>query len=181
MDISLDFRKMATRDQILDALLDYMNEDQRVQFDEMVSKVAVPDKGHHNVGEVDETIDALVVPDKVKEDMHAVYHILASAEAQVHGCSVEETHFHEVGNASGIRNALAICIAFYVLSPEQVIATPIQVGKGVVECSHGTLSLPAPATAAVLEGLPVCEERLEGERCTPTSAALIKYFVTTFE
>ena len=93
---------------------------------------------------------------------------------------MEETHFHEVGNASGIRNALAICAAFYVLNPESVTATPIQPGAGEIECAHGILSLPAPATAAILEGLPLAEPRLQGERVTPTSAALIKHFVAAF-
>ena len=54
---------------------------------------------------------------RLKMIMRAVYAILAQAEATVHGCSMEKTHFHEVGNAAGIRNALAICIAFDVLSP----------------------------------------------------------------
>ena len=112
--------------------------------------------------------------------MRGVYAILAEAEASVHGCSVEETHFHEVGNASGIRNALAICTAFYVLAPTRITATPVQTGQGTVQCAHGLMDIPAPATAAILEGIPRATPALEGELCTPTSAAIIKQYVQEF-
>lgn len=183
MQITFDFREQATRDQILDMLLDLFSDVERDRFEEIMAKAAIPDKHHHTVIEVNESIDALEVPEAVKEDLHAVYGILAAAEAKVHGCSVDQTHFHEVGEASGIRNALAICAAFHVIDPEQVVATPIQPGAGTIECAHGTLPIPAPATAAILDGLPLVEgaDRLPGERCTPTSAALIRHFVTSFE
>ena len=86
-----------------------------------------------------------------------------------------------MGNASGIRNALAICTGMYVLAPEAVKATSVQIGKGTIQCAHGLMDIPAPATKAIIDtGIPVYKERLEGERCTPTSAALIKYFVQEF-
>ena len=161
MHISFDFTENATRGQIFDTLFDAMDEAQHKRFYEIIEQAKVPEKHHHNIGEV--------------------YAILAAAEAKVHGCEVSQTHFHEVGNASGIRNALAICAEFYVLAPESVEATPIQPGAGEIECAHGVLSIPAPATAAILEGMPLVELRMEGERCTPTSAALIKHFVTNFK
>lgn len=181
MKIEFDFTENANREQILTTLLDAMTDDQRKCFDDTIHAVDVPEKHHHHLSDVYETIDALSVSQSVKDDMRAVYAILAQAEAMVHGCSMEKTHFHEVGNAAGIRNALAICIAFDVLSPEKVSATAVQPGKGKVTCAHGVLNIPAPATAAILEqGIPLCETCLEGERCTPTSAALIKHFVTGF-
>lgn len=181
MELVLDLRENATRSHILDTVLDAMDEQARARFDAIIDNAAVPDKHHHNVVEVNETIDALEVPEQVKESLHGVYGILAAAEAKVHGCEVKETHFHEVGNASGIRNALAICAAIYALAPSAVISTPIQTGEGEVECAHGTLAIPAPATAAILEGLPLAEPSLPGERCTPTSAAIIRQFTTRFE
>ena len=176
----LDLREDARRAHLLDSLFACMDPRQRDRFDAIIAHVAVPDRHHHNVIEVNETIDALSVPDRIKEDMHGVYGILAAAEAHVHGCEVSETHFHEVGNANDIRNALAICAGFYVLSPDEVVATPIQTGEGEIECAHGVLSIPAPATAAILEGLPLASPLLPGERCTPTSAALIRHFVTSY-
>ena len=182
MHLFFDFRENATRACILDALLEAMDATQRDRFDAIMDAAVVPDRHHHNLIEVNETIDALDVSEKIKEDLHGVYGILAAAEAQVHGCEVGQTHFHEVGNANGIRNALAICAAFYALAPETVTATAVQPGSGEVECAHGTLTIPAPATAAILDmGIPLAANRLPGERCTPTSAALIKYFVGSFK
>lgn len=181
MQISFDFTENATRGQIFDTLFDAMNEAQHKQFYEIIDAAEVPEKHHHNIGEVNETIDTLNAPEQVKSDLREVYSILAAAEAKVHGCEVSETHFHEVGNAGGIRNALAICAEFYVLAPEVVEATPIQPGEGEIECAHGVLSIPAPATAAILEGMPLAQLRMGGERCTPTSAAIIKHFVTSFK
>lgn len=181
MQLFFDFRENATRACILDTLLEAMDASQRDRFDAVMGTAAIPDKHHHNIVEVNQTIDSLDVPEKVKEDLHGVYGILAAAEAQVHGCEVSETHFHEVGNANGIRNALAICAAFYALAPEAVTATAVQPGSGQIECAHGTLSVPAPATAAILDmGIPLVADRLPGERCTPTSAAIIKHFVGSF-
>lgn len=181
MQLFFDFRENATRACILDTLLEAMDASQRDRFDAVMDTAAIPDKHHHDIVEVNRTIDSLDVPEKVKEDLHGVYGILAAAEAQVHGCEVSETHFHEVGNANGIRNALAICAAFYALAPEAVTATAVQPGSGQIECAHGTLSIPAPATAAILDmGIPLVADRLPGERCTPTSAAIIKHFVGSF-
>jgi uncharacterized protein (DUF111 family) len=185
MGITLDLHEQATRKQILDTLFDAMSSAQREQFDSFSDGAGVPETHHHNVGEVNATIDALEVPEKVKEDLRGVYDILAHAEAKVHGCAVEETHFHEVGDSSGIRNALAICLAFYVLDADEVKAGLVQPGKGKIEIAHGVMDVPAPATAAIFEAhnIPLVPEadRLDGERCTPTSAAIIAHFVTSFE
>lgn len=177
MELHFELSQSATRQNILDTMLDVMSAEQNDRFNEILELATVPDKHHHNVVEVYETIDNLNVPEQIKEDMHGVYGILAAAEAEVHGCEVEHTHFHEVGNASGIRNALAICAAEYVLEPTEITASAIQTGEGEVECAHGVMPIPAPATAAILKGLPLAENKLPGERCTPTSAAVIKHFV----
>ena len=122
----------------------------------------------------------MTIDDVLKENVRGVYAILAEAEASVHGCSVEEAHFHEVGNAAGIRNALAICTAFYVLAPTRITATPVQTGQGMVQCAHGLMDIPAPATAAILKDIPRATPAFEGELCTPTSAAIIKQYVQEF-
>ena len=100
----------------------------------------------------------------------------------MHGCAIDETHFHEVGNGEAIFNTLLICSAFAYLHPDHVAATSVQTGSGQVECAHGLMDIPAPATAAILAtGIPVCDEKLPGELCTPTSAAIIKHFVDEFQ
>ena len=181
MELIFDFREWASRSLILDTIMNAMDDVQRAQFDALVQKAHVPNKHHHNMAEVKTTIERLQLPQNVKSDLMGVYTILVSAEACVHGCSIDEAHFHEVGNAEGIRNALAICTGIFVLSPVVIKATAVQVGKGSITCAHGVLDIPAPATQAIINtGIPVCEDRLPGERCTPTSAAIIKYFVQEF-
>lgn len=180
MDLHLDLRKSATRAQLLEETCARMTPDQRERYDAILREAIIPEQHHHSIAEVNQTIDSLAVNDALKEQLRGVYAILAQAEASVHGCAVEETHFHEVGNAAALRNALAICAAFFVLAPERITATAIQTGSGQVECAHGLMDIPAPATAAILEGLPIASPLLEGELCTPTSAAIIKYYVQEF-
>lgn len=180
MIIKLELAQDATRAQLLDQLLAFMTPDQRTQFDYILNHTVIPDKHHHTIAEVNESIDGMTVEDALKENMRAVYAILAHAEAKVHGCTVEDTHFHEVGNASGIRNALAICTAFYVLSPDNIEATSVQTGYGKVKCAHGLMDIPTPATKVILKGIPLANPLLEGELCTPTSAAIIKHYVQEF-
>ena len=180
MDLHLDLTKSATRTHLLDSVTALMTPDQQQRYDQILAKVHIPEQHHHSIVEVNGSIDALEIDDALKEQLRSVYAILAAAEAKVHGCAVDETHFHEVGNASGIRNALAICAAIYVLDPMRITATPVQTGQGKIECAHGLMDIPAPATAAILEGIPRATPALEGELCTPTSAAIIKHYVQEF-
>lgn len=180
-DLELDLRQNATRQFIYAELLDLLDEDSRTRHLAHLEQAGIPDHHHHDLAAVRKTIDALQVSDRVKDDARAIYQILAEAEAQVHGCAIDKTHFHEVGKGSAIRNTIGICLALEAIDPTCIIATPIQTGKGTVHCAHGVLDIPAPATKAIIaRGIPVCEEKLEGERCTPTSAAIILHFVQEY-
>ena len=170
MELHLDLTKSATRATLLDELLALMSPEQRTRYDYILNHTTIPDKHHHSIGEINASIDAMTIDDALKENVRGVYAILAEAEANVHGCAI----------ASGIRNALAICTAFYVLAPTRITATPVQTGQGTVQCAHGLMDIPAPATAAILEGIPRATPALEGELCTPTSAAIIKQYVQEF-
>lgn len=182
MNLHFNFTKSATRAAIAEQIEAKLSPAQISAVDTTVEKAGVPDWHHHDIVEVNATIDALDVPQRVRDDMRGIYDVLAHAEAQVHGCEVEHTHFHEVGNGSGIRNTLRICLLISTLSPEHITATPVQTGSGQIECAHGLMDIPAPATAAILAtGIPTCENLCEGELCTPTSAAIIKHFVESFD
>ena len=183
MDVlHLDLSENATRRHILADLRGRLTAEQQAALDAAVEKAGVVDRHHHDIGEVNAAIDALVASERAKADMRAVYAILANAEAAVHGCPVEQTHFHEVGNGEAIRCVCAVCLAVEMLDPKRITATPVQTGSGTVVCAHGELPIPAPATAAILaQGIPTCDDLGEGELCTPTSAALIKHFVDAFE
>lgn len=181
MQLYFDFTKSATRQSIIDQLRAKIADAEWAAGMTDAMRAGVPKGHHHGIVEVRQTIDGLRISQAVKDHMHAVYEILAAAEAKVHGCTVDETHFHEVGNGEAILNTLVICIAITQLHPDYIMATPVQTGSGQIECAHGLMDIPAPATAAILEtGIPTCEEKLPGELCTPTSAAIIKHFVQEF-
>jgi uncharacterized protein (TIGR00299 family) protein len=105
---------------------------------------------------------------------------IAQAEATVHGCEIEKVHFHEVGAADSIIDICCSSFLFDCLNPRMVFATPLALGFGSFICSHGELPVPAPATARLIEGLPVYAGAHEGELTTPTGAALARVFVSTF-
>lgn len=171
----------ATRAQLLGDTLLQLPEGAREQLEQAAAAAGVPERHHHNIGEVLATIDTLAVNDRVKADLRAVYTILAEAEAAAHGCAVGETHFHEVGDGARIRNSLLLCLAIEQANPQRIVATPAQTGEGTVMCAHGELAIPAPATAAIIaHGIPTATRKLPGERMTPTSAAIILHFVDEF-
>ena len=181
MQLHFDFTEDARRSSISNQLKAALGEAGWQACSAEAMSAGVPKRHHHGIVEIRETIAGLAVSQEVKEHLSAVYEILAAAEAEVHGCPVDETHFHEVGEGTAILNTLVVCCAFACLAPEKVTATPVQTGSGKVECAHGLMDIPAPATAAILaSGIPVCDEKLEGELCTPTSAAMIKHFVDEF-
>ena len=135
---------------------------------------------HHSLSGIKRTIDSLSVSDRVKDDAKGVFDILAKAEAEVHGTSVKNVHFHEVGSPSNVAAVIGVCMMIEKLSPDAITASPVCTGFGHVRCAHGFLPIPAPATAALLRGIPVYAGETEGEFCTPTGAALLLRFATSF-
>ena len=135
---------------------------------------------HHGMAEIRSLIAELAVSETVKEKALAVYQSIAEAESRVHGAEVDQIHFHEVGSMDAVADVTAVCLLMELLAPEQVIVSPIHVGSGTVLCAHGRLPVPAPATALILEGMPICGGSVQGELCTPTGAALLKTFADSF-
>ncbi|MCI8304365.1 MAG: nickel pincer cofactor biosynthesis protein LarC [Lawsonibacter sp.] len=131
-------------------------------------------------GRIAEIIDGLALPDWVKGNARAVYDAIAQAEAQAHGCEAEDVHFHEVGALDAVADVVGVCYAMYLLDPDLVTASPVHVGSGTVKCAHGVMPVPAPATAALLKGIPIYGGEIRGELCTPTGAALLRTFVQSF-
>ncbi len=125
--------------------------------------------------------DHIKVSDKVRKDILAIYRLIAEAEAKVHDTDIDNIHFHEVGTMDAIADITAVCFLIDRLKVDKIVASPIHVGKGTVKCAHGILPVPAPATAEILKGIPIySKETIDGELCTPTGAALLKYFVSEF-
>ena len=135
---------------------------------------------HTDLDELTHCISHLNVSEAVRSDILAVYQSIADAESRVHGVPVEQIHFHEVGSLDALADVTGVCLLMKLLAPEQVLASPVHVGSGQVRCAHGILPVPAPATALLLEGIPIYGGSIRGELCTPTGAALLRRFVTRF-
>ncbi len=110
----------------------------------------------------------------------AVFERLATAEAEVHGTTPEEVHFHEVGAIDSIADVVGSCAALSLLGVQTLVCSPVVTGSGTVSTSHGTLPIPAPATAALLQGIPVRGGDETSEMTTPTGAALVSTLAEWF-
>jgi len=135
---------------------------------------------HGSLEKLEDIISTLKLPHKVREDIMAVYYLLAKAESEVHGRDIDHIHFHEVGTMDALADISAVCMLMYELKCEYVVASPVNVGSGTVRCAHGVLPVPAPATALLLRDVPIYSGDIKSELCTPTGAALLKYFVNEF-
>ena len=122
----------------------------------------------------------LALESSVRDDVLAVFRLLAEAESAVHGVPVSDIHFHEVGTMDAVADVTAVCMLLHRLAPDEIVASPVNVGGGTVRCAHGVLPVPAPATAELLRGLPIYGGEIQSELCTPTGAALLRHFVTRF-
>ena len=137
---------------------------------------------HHNgMTDIAHIIEHLQVSEKVKKQVLEIYQVIAQAESQVHGVPVEQIHFHEVGAMDAVADITAVCYLMDKLGVDKVYATPVHVGSGQVKCAHGLLPVPAPATALILQGVPIYGGAVKGELCTPTGGALLKYYVNHFD
>ncbi len=137
---------------------------------------------HHHSGmhEIEHIVNELPVSERIRKDVLAVFGMIAEAESHVHGVPVTEIHFHEVGTMDAVADITAVCVLMDQIAPDQVIVSPVHVGSGQVKCAHGILPVPAPATAYILKDVPVYGGEIRGELCTPTGAALLKYFASRF-
>ncbi len=138
------------------------------------------DHHHASMADVENIINSLKVSDRVKSDVINVYKLIADAESKAHDAPVSEIHFHEVGTMDAIADVTMVCSLMEKLDLDCVMASPVHVGSGHVHCAHGILPVPAPATAYILKNVPIYGGEIKGELCTPTGAALLKYFVDSF-
>lgn len=137
-------------------------------------RVRLSDKpGHRHLHHITKIIDDSSLSPTVKDRAKRVFTRLAEAEAKVHGTSIEKVHFHEVGAVDAIVDVVGAAIGVERLGLSRIVCSPIPTGSGVVQCEHGTMPIPAPATAELLRGVPLaaCDE--PGELITPTGAAIL--------
>ena len=135
---------------------------------------------HHTLEDINKIIDTLNLPKKAKEDTKAIYGLIADAERNVHGMPVAEVHFHEVGEYDAIADIAAVCFLVNELKVKNIITSAVNVGGGTVRSAHGVMAVPAPATVELLSGVPIYSDGIDGELCTPTGAAILKYYANAY-
>jgi uncharacterized protein (TIGR00299 family) protein len=135
---------------------------------------------HRHLAPIEQMIEASALPARVKERSRAIFRRLGEAEAQLHDQPIERVHFHEVGAVDAILDIVGACAAIELLGIEELAASPLNLGSGRVLAAHGSLPVPAPATAELLRGIPVYSSGLEAELVTPTGAAMVSTLATGF-
>ena len=125
-------------------------------------------------------IEQAPIPESPRHTALAALRELARAEAEVHGVDIDSVHFHEIGAADTLVDLLGIALGLHDLGIETLIASPLALGGGTVLTEHGELPVPAPATAVLLEGIPIVPGPAGGELTTPTGAAAVRAFVSGF-
>jgi len=154
---------------------------ERRQMPALKFDVAVHDHHtHRHYAGIDAMIAASRLSNQVKEQSRLIFRTLAEAEATVHGVAIENVHFHEVGAIDSIVDIVATAICLEYLRVGEIYASALPLGSGFVETAHGRLSVPAPATAELLKGLPLHGDCGPGERVTPTGAAILVALVSRF-
>ncbi len=135
---------------------------------------------HRHLRHVLEIIDNGDLPDQVKSASAETFHRIAESEAAVHGTTIEEVHFHEVGAVDSIVDVVGAHFCLHELGFAHICASPLHVGAGTVQCAHGVMPVPAPATALLLKGIPCYGGEVPYELVTPTGAALMGQIVASF-
>ena len=142
-----------------------------------------PSHGHghgRRYSEIRRLIERARLKPNVKARSLAIFEALGRAEAKVHGSSLDDVHFHEVGAVDAIVDVAAAAIGLDCLEIERVTCTPIAIGHGTIDSDHGLLPLPAPATLELLSGMPTVPAGVEWETLTPTGAAILRTIVDSF-
>ncbi len=138
-------------------------------------------KDHRHLPHIAKIIDrAGAISPTAKQNALNIFMKLGEAEAHVHGVPLDLVHFHEVGAVDSISDIVGACVALDLLGVTTVACSPINVGSGLVETEHGTLPVPAPATAELLKGKPIYSKGPTMELTTPTGAAIVATLATHF-
>ena len=137
-------------------------------------------KAHRHLPHIIDIIQRADFTEPVQAKAIDTFERLAEAEASVHGTTPDKVHFHEVGAADAIVDICGACLGLHTLEIEAVYCSPVPTGSGTVQCAHGLMPVPAPATAELLKGVPIAPVEEPGELTTPTGAALVKTLVTEF-
>jgi len=144
-------------------------------------EIRVPERQpRRKLQDVRELIQRSTVPEKSKAQALRVFWRLAEVEGKLHNMPPEEVHFHEVGAVDSVIDVVGACLGLELLEISELICSPLNVGGGRVDTAHGSLPVPAPATAELLKDIPIYSSGVEGELVTPTGAAIVSTLATSF-
>ena len=135
---------------------------------------------HRNLNDIENIINSSDLNDNVKKLSLDMFMKVAEAEAKVHGKTLYEVHFHEVGAIDSIVDMVGAAICIDYLKVDKIMASPVQVGGGFVKCAHGLMPVPAPATVEILKNIPINTGIVPFETTTPTGAAILAANVEEF-
>ncbi|MEK6238618.1 MAG: nickel pincer cofactor biosynthesis protein LarC [Planctomycetales bacterium] len=139
-----------------------------------------PEHAHRRLSQILGMIDSGDLTDRQRDLAKRIFQRLGEAEAKVHGMTLEDVHFHEVGAVDSIADIVGAAVGFDLLGAKRVVASPVPTGTGTVLIAHGRCSIPAPATAELLRGIPLVESHVSAELTTPTGAAILATLVDSF-
>jgi pyridinium-3,5-bisthiocarboxylic acid mononucleotide nickel chelatase len=145
-----------------------------------IQVVHEPQHQHRHLHHITEMIDRSALTPAQKELARRIFTRLGEAEAKVHGTTLEKVHFHEVGAIDSIADIVGSAIGWDLLGVQHIVCSPVPTGQGTVQIAHGRVSIPAPATAELLQGVPLSASEVRAELTTPTGAALVATLVHGF-
>lgn len=135
---------------------------------------------HRGLNSITALIKKSSLSSSVKTKSIDIFTRLAKAEAKIHGVSINKIHFHEVGAVDAIVDIVGAVCALEIMEIEEIYCSPLPVSRGYINCAHGILPVPAPATAELIKNLPTYNSNFEGELVTPTGAAIITALAKEF-
>ncbi len=148
-----------------------------LQATDVVVETIEDDSVSRNYNDIKTMIKNSSLPDAVKKNSLAAFEKIARAESKIHGKDIETVHFHEIGGIDSIVDIIGSFLCVEYLGIKEVYASKVPLGSGFVDCSHGKIPVPVPATIAILKDTPVKSSDAETEIVTPTGAAIISTLV----
>lgn len=138
------------------------------------------DVPERHLADIEAIIAASDLAPNIKAQANAIFRRLAEVEAGIHGAALDHVHLHELGGVDTIVDVVGCLVGLDALGIERVYASPLPLGRGFIQAAHGQIPLPAPATVALLKGVPVVGSEIEKELVTPTGAALLSSLAAGF-
>lgn len=138
-----------------------------------VNIISEDETSHRHLEDIIRIVDGSDLSETIKDKAKKIFYKIAEAESKIHNEAIKEVHFHEIGAIDTIVDVLGSLILLEMLKIDEVYASPLPLGSGFVNTSHGVIPIPAPATIEILKGIPVYRDNRQGELVTPTGAAII--------